>query len=129
MERAISCGQVLLVHDVEHHDETLNHVLKRELKKSSTKESAILQNTQESSIPVSPSFNVMLLTRDCMPNVAAKIIPYLNVVDFKLTPSVIRSLCQCLILLEENPTLPKKGQNSLWRGVYTDWSCYTLTLL
>ena len=110
LESALRFGNALLVEDVESIDPILNSVLNRETHKMGGR---VLVRLGDKDVDFSPSFTILLATRDSSCNFAPDLCSRVTFVNFTVTPSSLRSQCLAKILKAERPDIDRKQSDHL----------------
>jgi dynein heavy chain 1 len=110
LESALRFGTALLVEDVEGLDPILNPVLNREIRKS---DGRILVRLGDQDVTFSPSFVIILSTRESNPQFTPDLCSRVTFVNFTVTPNSLQSQCLDSILRVEQPETYNKRQEWL----------------
>eukprot|EP01134_Creolimax_fragrantissima_P000216 CFRG0216T1 len=105
LESALRFGNTLLVHDAENFDPIINPVLNRELYRAGGR---ILIKIGDQEIDFSPSFSIILCTRNPAVNFPPDICSRVTFVNFTITRASLQSQCLNAILKSERPDVDKK---------------------
>nr|CAG4709143.1 unnamed protein product [Naegleria fowleri] len=110
LENAMRFGTPLLVTDAEHVDPILNPVLNRHVKKVGGRNIVNLGNQD---IDLSPTFVLILTTRDPSHQYEPDLSSRVTFVNFSVTPSSLRNQCLSAILQKENPEIDIRRSEQL----------------
>lgn len=110
LESSIRFGTPILIQDAETFDPIVNPILNREVRKVGGRSLVTLGNQD---IDLSPTFTMILVTRDPThqfgPDVSSKV----TFVNFTVTPSSLYSQCLNIILQSEKPDIDKQRSEQL----------------
>ena len=110
LESALRFGNPLLVQDVENYDPILNPVLNRELRRTGGR---VLITLGDQDIDLSPSFTIILSTRDPSVEFPPDICSRVTFVNFTVTRSSLQSQCLNSVLKAERPDIDEKRSDLL----------------
>ena len=110
LESALRFGNPLLVHDVDRYDALLNPVLNRELRRAAGR---VLVTLGDQEIDVSPSFLVILATRDPAVELPPDLSSRVTVANFSVTRSGLQAQCLNRVLRAERPDVDAKRSDLL----------------
>lgn len=110
LESALRFGNPLLVQDVENYDPILNPVLNRELRRTGGR---VLITLGDQDIDLSPSFLIILSTRDPTVEFPPDICSRVTFVNFTVTRSSLQSQCLNQVLKAERPDIDEKRSDLL----------------
>ena len=110
LESALRFGNPILVQDAESYDPILNPVLNRELKKTGGR---VLVTIGDQDIDLSPTFTMVLTTRDPSVQFAPDICSRVTFVNFTVTRSSLQTQCLNQVLKAERPDVDKKRSDLL----------------
>ncbi|KAG2383610.1 hypothetical protein C9374_004281 [Naegleria lovaniensis] len=102
LENAMRFGTPILVTDAEHVDPVLNPVLNRHVKKVGGRS---IVNLGSQDIDLSPTFVLILSTRDASHQYEPDLSSRVTFVNFSVTPSSLRNQCLSAILQQESPEI------------------------
>lgn len=105
LESALRFGNPLLVQDVENYDPILNPVLNRELRRTGGR---VLITLADQDIDLSPSFTIILSTRDPTVEFRPDICSRVTMVNFTVTRSSLQTQCLNQVLKTERPDIDQK---------------------
>ncbi len=103
-------GNPLLVQDVENYDPILNPVLNRELRRTGGR---VLITLADQDIDLSPSFTIILSTRDPTVEFRPDVCSRVTMVNFTVTRSSLQMQCLNQVLKAERPDIDKKRTDLL----------------
>ena len=110
LESALRFGNPILVQDAESYDPILNPVLNGEVKKTGGR---VLVTIGDQDIDLSPSFTMVLSTRDPSVQFAPDICSRVTFVNFTVTRSSLQTQCLNQVLKAERPDVDKKRSDLL----------------
>ena len=110
LESALRFGNPLLVQDVENYDPILNPVLNRELRRTGGR---VLITLADQDIDLSPSFTIILSTRDPTVEFRPDLCSRVTMVNFTVTRSSLQTQCLNQVLKAERPDIDRKRSDLL----------------
>ncbi|CAG0913348.1 unnamed protein product [Notodromas monacha] len=110
LESALRFGNPLLVQDVENYDPIVNPVLNRELRRTGGR---VLITLGDQDIDLSPSFVIILSTRDPTVEFPPDICSRVTFVNFTVTRASLQTQCLNKVLKAERPDIDEKRGDQL----------------
>ncbi|XP_065175263.1 cytoplasmic dynein 1 heavy chain 1-like [Sycon ciliatum] len=110
LESALRFGNPLLVQDVENYDPILNPVLNREVRRTGGR---VLITLGDQDIDLSPSFTIILSTRDPSVEFPPDLCSRVTFVNFTVTPASLQTQCLNQVLKSERPDVDQKRSDLL----------------
>jgi dynein heavy chain 1 len=110
LESALRFGNPLLIQDAESYDSILNPVLNRELRRTGGR---VLITIGDQDIDLSPSFRVLLTTRNPSVEFAPDLCSRVTLVNFTVTPTSLQTQCLNKVLKCERPDVDTKRSDLL----------------